>query len=187
MNLKEYIEARGLTQRGVAKAAGVEPASLSKWISGETTPRFAGVQKIADALGITLGMTVNLINGYEDTPTDKITGAEIVLAQNEMKLLRDMTYVMLCGDVPKEAAHAMTVACCVLSHNNNHLLSRERLMSEVKIERPEEITREDAYTAAVTLQNMLLTAETVKRQTSFVFYSDHLKTAIKVLLLAEKA
>jgi transcriptional regulator with XRE-family HTH domain len=52
--VKRLREARGLTQPGLAKAAGVSVWLLRRWEQTGRTPLFGTVVKIADALGCTL-------------------------------------------------------------------------------------------------------------------------------------
>ena len=186
MNLKDCLSKRGISQRMLAKKAGVEHASLSRWISGHTRPRIDSLKKIADALGVSVEVVCKLMNGYEDTPTETITGMKIVFALNTVKLVRDMTFVMLEGQVPEEASYALNIACRVLSHNNDRLLTREHLLSEVKLKRPEEVTPEDATSAATTLQSILTASEAMKKETTFVHCSHGLRTTIHVLMLVGK-
>ncbi len=58
MNIGERIrqirEEKGLTQEKVAKWAGVTAASLSRWENEEREPTFRNVEKIAQALGVTM-------------------------------------------------------------------------------------------------------------------------------------
>lgn len=47
-NLKKFIERRGLTQVAVADYLGVSEAAVSKWCSGETSPRMSKFDKLCE-------------------------------------------------------------------------------------------------------------------------------------------
>ncbi len=50
--IRSLREKRGLSQRGLAEAAGVSPAALSQIESGQTSPSVATLEKLADGLGV---------------------------------------------------------------------------------------------------------------------------------------
>lgn len=51
-NLKYYVERSGRTQKEIAEAIGVTPASFSRYMNGKDYPRMNKVQKLADYFGI---------------------------------------------------------------------------------------------------------------------------------------
>jgi transcriptional regulator with XRE-family HTH domain len=52
--LKALRQGAGLTQVGLAKAAGVPVRSYQQWEQGKRTPLFDAAVRVADALGVTL-------------------------------------------------------------------------------------------------------------------------------------
>ena len=52
--LRQYRKEKRLTQKQVAERAGVTEASVSRWENGERNPDFQDVERIADALGVTM-------------------------------------------------------------------------------------------------------------------------------------
>jgi transcriptional regulator with XRE-family HTH domain len=52
--IRLWREARGLNQRDFAKQVGVTPSAVSYWESAACEPTHESVEKIADALGITV-------------------------------------------------------------------------------------------------------------------------------------
>lgn len=56
--MKQIREEKGLTQNEVAQRAGVTAASLSRWENEEREPTFQNVQRIAQALGVTMAEMV---------------------------------------------------------------------------------------------------------------------------------
>ncbi len=50
--IRTLREARGLSQRALAEAAGISAAALSQIESGQTSPSVATLEKLADGLGI---------------------------------------------------------------------------------------------------------------------------------------
>jgi len=54
MNLQLFIEKRNLSQNQLALLSGVSQAQVSRIISGQQ-PRLATLEKLAEALGVTVG------------------------------------------------------------------------------------------------------------------------------------
>ena len=52
--VREIREAQGITQRGLAKRAGITQAALFRLESGETDPRLGTLRKLAKALNVTV-------------------------------------------------------------------------------------------------------------------------------------
>ena len=50
--LAEKLKKLGLTQRKLAEQAGVSPATVSRWLSGEFEPDLANLRKINQVLGV---------------------------------------------------------------------------------------------------------------------------------------
>lgn len=53
-NIKRIRKARNLTQDEVAEACGVDRATISKWETGEFSPRVDKLVKLANILGCTV-------------------------------------------------------------------------------------------------------------------------------------
>jgi transcriptional regulator with XRE-family HTH domain len=52
--LRQIREHQGISQRALAKAAGITQAALFRLESGETDPRLSTLRAIAEALGVTV-------------------------------------------------------------------------------------------------------------------------------------
>ena len=52
--LRQIREQQGMSQRALAKAAGITQAALFRLESGETDPRLSTLRAIAEALGVTV-------------------------------------------------------------------------------------------------------------------------------------
>ena len=62
---KRICNEKGLTPTAVGRAVGVSSATLAAWKSGEYTPKFEKIKKLADYLGI----PVSILLGEAPTPT----------------------------------------------------------------------------------------------------------------------
>jgi DNA-binding XRE family transcriptional regulator len=62
--LRMHRDAAGLTQKGLAEAAGLTQAGIALYESGQREPTWAAVQKLADALGV----SVEVFRETADTP-----------------------------------------------------------------------------------------------------------------------
>lgn len=54
IRLREIRESKGLSQGELAKMAGLKPASISHFETGQRSPSFANLRKLADALSTTI-------------------------------------------------------------------------------------------------------------------------------------
>ncbi len=52
--IKEILKKTGTTQVDICELTGIKPAAMSKYLSGEKTPRTEILMKIADALNVSL-------------------------------------------------------------------------------------------------------------------------------------
>lgn len=52
--LRQIRDRHGVSQRALAKAAGITQAALFRLESGETDPRLGTLRKLAEALGVTV-------------------------------------------------------------------------------------------------------------------------------------
>ena len=50
--LSALLSERGMSQRELAEAAGLTPASVSRYVNGEREPRAPTIAALADALGV---------------------------------------------------------------------------------------------------------------------------------------
>jgi transcriptional regulator with XRE-family HTH domain len=55
LRLRELRSAKGISQKALAEAAGVEQSQVSRWEKGESAPLVTSVAAIAKALGVTPG------------------------------------------------------------------------------------------------------------------------------------
>ena len=70
LRLQQLFKSRGMTGREVAKAVGVTPSAISKWISGESGLTQKRYVKLANALGMSVDDLRKAIkgnlSGYEE-------------------------------------------------------------------------------------------------------------------------
>lgn len=87
MNLNERIkmlmEAKHLNQKKLAALAGITEASMSKYLSGERTPRIDIIVNIANALGVTTDELIG--NDIENDDLD-VVRLKTVLARGLEKM-----------------------------------------------------------------------------------------------------
>ncbi len=62
-SFREHVQRRlreiGITQEGLAEALGVEPPTISRWLTGERSPNRQKLEQMATALGWTLTQLLN--------------------------------------------------------------------------------------------------------------------------------
>ena len=90
--LKQIMIQQGLTQKELAIRSGITEASMSKYLSGERTPRIDVIINLAHALEITtdelLGETDNNIrNDFFKTKTVLARGLENMSDDDKAKLI----------------------------------------------------------------------------------------------------
>ena len=68
--IKMLMEERGLTQKELANLSGITEASMSKYLSGERTPRIDVIVNLANALHVTTDELIG--NDIEDNKMDLI-------------------------------------------------------------------------------------------------------------------
>ncbi len=51
-HLKAAMMSNGINSRGLARRTGLSEASISRYLSGEMTPKFSSITKIAEALHV---------------------------------------------------------------------------------------------------------------------------------------
>lgn len=54
--IRELMTKQNLSLRGLAEKAGIHPATLSTFLRGQNSPRYAMVEQIADALGVSIDL-----------------------------------------------------------------------------------------------------------------------------------
>lgn len=72
--LRAALDRAGITARDLAGRIDMDESTVSLWLSGGRTPRMKNLQKVADALGIELGV---LWAGPEATPATEVQAAMI--------------------------------------------------------------------------------------------------------------
>jgi transcriptional regulator with XRE-family HTH domain len=60
--LKNTREARGLSQADLAKKTGLQPAAVSHFETGNRSPSFDNLRKLADALGVSVDYLLGRID-----------------------------------------------------------------------------------------------------------------------------
>lgn len=73
MNIRQARKARNWTQEQLAQAIGTTQQTINRWESGQTEPKVSDLQKISNALGITLSFLLGLdeIEESESLSTDE--------------------------------------------------------------------------------------------------------------------
>ena len=61
--VKEILKKEGKTQMDLCEATGIKKAAMSKYLSGEKTPRTEVLMKISDALNVSLYMLLGREEG----------------------------------------------------------------------------------------------------------------------------
>ncbi len=73
--LRELRESKGLSQGELAKMAGLKPASISHFETGQRSPSFANLRKLADALST----TIDYLMGREEVQRPAGDTADVLL------------------------------------------------------------------------------------------------------------
>jgi len=99
MNLGEQIKrvrtAKGLSQKEVLNISGLDKAQLSRIENGKTDPSFTTLQRIANALGLSIAELfattdqINEVNAHDKTVMEKVALIES-LAEDEKNTLYSM-------------------------------------------------------------------------------------------------
>ncbi len=84
--IKMLMEERHLNQKELARLSGVTEASMSKYLSGERTPRIDVIVNIANALNVT---TDELIGNEIENGNFDITRMKAVLARGMKNMSED--------------------------------------------------------------------------------------------------
>lgn len=83
-NLKRLRIERGLTQQQVGKQLGTSKQAYSYWESGQHTPRFETIKKLADILGVTTDqITEEYVQPYDESETASFTERLISLRKEK--------------------------------------------------------------------------------------------------------
>ncbi len=78
--LSELLDQRHITQKELAELTGLTPAAISRYLSGDRTPRPITIASIAKALGVT---TADITGNAADKETDE---AVRLIARNAHRL-----------------------------------------------------------------------------------------------------
>ena len=54
INIADILRAKGMTQKELADASGINEAAISHYVKGDRIPRGLNLARIADALGVSL-------------------------------------------------------------------------------------------------------------------------------------
>ncbi len=84
--IKMLMEERHLNQKELARLSGVTEASMSKYLSGERTPRIDVIVNIANALNVT---TDELIGNEIENGNFDITRMKAILARGMKNMSED--------------------------------------------------------------------------------------------------
>ncbi len=84
--LKELRTGRNLTQTRLAELLGISPRVYSRWETGDVTPHFDTIVRLADILGVTLD---ELAGRTEASPEARIKNPELNRLYSKVDLLPD--------------------------------------------------------------------------------------------------
>ena len=73
--LREIRESKGLSQGELARMAGLKPASISHFETGQRAPSFANLKKLADALST----TIDFLMGRDEVQRPAGSVADVLL------------------------------------------------------------------------------------------------------------
>lgn len=82
MNLKMYLDLRGMTRGKLAEQVGVTEVAIGRYVSGEREPKAVTVAAIADALDV----TVDDLMGRKPAEHDETRRAVDILARSAGEL-----------------------------------------------------------------------------------------------------
>ena len=102
-NLNFYLDTTGKTQKEVAEAIGVAPASLNEWIKGKKYPRIDKIEMLAKYFGILKSDLIEEKGINKNLPqTETITEGEKMLLElfrrvpeSEQQMVIDIVRVAL--------------------------------------------------------------------------------------------
>lgn len=83
--LLDYVKERGMSQKDLARIAGVTESAMSHYIRGDRIPRASVLARIAEALGTTSDY---LMNGSPANFNEEIVQARRLIARN----VKNMTH-----------------------------------------------------------------------------------------------
>ena len=96
LRLEETLHSRHMTQKELAKRAGITEASISHYIKGDRTPRSYVLARIAEVLGTT---SEYLMEGMPQSYQDEIRYAMKLIVRNADKLTladkRELVLILL--------------------------------------------------------------------------------------------
>lgn len=83
--IRMIMNEKGLTQKELSQKANITEASMSKYLSGERTPRIDVIVNVANALEI----SVDSLLGGKTTTINGLADAKLVLARGKDTLSED--------------------------------------------------------------------------------------------------
>lgn len=83
--IKMIMNEKGLSQKELSQMANITEASMSKYLSGDRTPRIDVIVNIANALEV----SVDALLGGEQTAINGLAQAKLVLARGKETLSDD--------------------------------------------------------------------------------------------------
>ena len=90
--IKMIMEEKGLTQKELSQMANITVASMSKYLSGDRTPRIDVIVNIANALEVSvdslLGGANSTINGLMDAKLVLARGKETLSEDDKKELIK---------------------------------------------------------------------------------------------------
>lgn len=102
MNIYDYIQQSGLTQREIAKRAGISKSTLSAYVTGRNYPQPAQMAALARVFGVSVGaLTSSVEDKVEDANLDgnpearELVGIMLQLPIEGRKFLVDVGRTML--------------------------------------------------------------------------------------------
>ena len=88
-------QSKGLSQGDLAKRAGLQPAAISHFETGERKPSFDNLIKLADALGVSMDHLFDRDTDLATTAIGKLLRDFERLSRKDQEVIQDMVQVLL--------------------------------------------------------------------------------------------
>ena len=94
-HLKHIRDSKDLSQGDLAKRAGLQPAAISHFETGERKPSFDNLIKLADALGVSMDYLFGRNGDQVSTAYGKLLDDFQRLPPKDQEVVQDLVQVML--------------------------------------------------------------------------------------------
>lgn len=100
-NLRNFREVRGLTQADLGNRAGIAPASISHFETGQRVPSLDSLVKVADALGVSVDVLLGRAPIDAGAQIDPIFLRASRASAQTLERVRRVTAALLDDEQPK--------------------------------------------------------------------------------------